>query len=133
MAQELPIYLANELKNNGCYSMAVVSAMGANPNSSIFYNNIKGKMEEAIKEINFNSLSILRPSIIEDIRNEKRFGEKMGLIIIKALNPLLLGSLKHYKSIKASYIAKTLIKCIINQKRGTTVYLSDDIKQLALE
>lgn len=129
---ELPVYLANKLKNNGCNTVAVVSAMGANPKSSIFYNNVKGQMEEAMKDINLNSLSILRPSIISGPRKEKRFGEKMGLIFMKVINPLLLGSLKNYKAIKASDIAKALVHCVINKKEGTTIYLSGEIKELAL-
>lgn len=129
---ELPVYLANKLKNYGCNTVAVVSAMGANPKSSIFYNNIKGQMEEAMKDINLNSLSILRPSIIAGSRKEKRFGEKMGLIFMTIFNPLLFGSLKHYKSIKAKDIAKALVHCVINKKEGTTIYLSEEIKELAL-
>lgn len=129
---ELPVYLANKIKNNGCNTVAVVSAMGANPKSSIFYNNVKGQMEETMKEINLNSLSILRPSIISGPRKEKRFGEKMGLIFMKVINPLLLGSLENYKSIKASDIAKALVHCVIKQKAGSTIYLSGEIKELAL-
>lgn len=129
---ELPVYLTKEFKINGCNTAAVVSAMGANPKSSIFYNNVKGQMEEALKNINFNSLSILRPSIISGPRKEKRFGEKMGLIFMTIFNPLLFGSLKHYKSIKAKDIAKALVQCVINQKTGTTIYLSGEIKELAL-
>ena len=129
---ELPVYLSNKLNENGCNTIAVISAMGANPESSIFYNNVKGQMEEALKNINFNSLSILRPSIISGPRKEKRFGEKMGLIFMTIFNPLLFGSLKHYKSIKAKDIAKALVQCVINQKTGTTIYLSGEIKEFAL-
>ncbi|MBI5540458.1 MAG: NAD-dependent epimerase/dehydratase family protein [Bacteroidia bacterium] len=129
---ELPVYLADKLINNGCNTVAVISSMGANPNSSIFYNKVKGQMEEAMKNINIKSFSILRPSIISGPRKEKRFGEKMGLIFITIFNPLLFGSLKHYKSIKAKDIAKALVHCVINQKTGTTIYLSGEIKELAL-
>ena len=128
---ELPVYLAKELNNNGCHTAAVISAMGSNASSFIFYNNIKGQMEKAMKKVNFTSLSILRPSIIAGQRNEKRFGEKMGLILMKIFNPLLLGPLNNYKSIKASDIAKALVKSIIIQKHGKTIYLSGEIKKLA--
>jgi uncharacterized protein YbjT (DUF2867 family) len=128
---ELPIYLAKELNDKGCNTVSIISAMGANASSSIFYNSVKGQMEEAIKQININSLSILRPSIIAGQRNEKRFGEKIGLVVMKVMNPLLMGSLKNYKSIKASDIAKALVNSVIIQKSGATVYLSDEIKKLA--
>jgi len=128
---ELPIYLANELKKNGCDIAAVISAMGANASSRIFYNQVKGQMEEAIKQINFNSLSILRPSLITGKRSEKRLGETIGKIIMFAINPLLIGSLKNYKSISALNIAKGLVNSVISKKAGTTIYLSDEVKKLA--
>jgi uncharacterized protein YbjT (DUF2867 family) len=128
---ELPVYLAKELNNKGCNTVSIISSMGAKASSSIFYSSVKGQMEEAVKQINFKSLSILRPSIIAGQRNEKRFGEKIGLVVMKVMNPLLIGSLKNYKSIRASDIAKALVNSAIIQKSGTTVYLSDEIKKLA--
>ncbi len=127
---KLPVYLAKELKNNGCNVAAVISAMGANAESSVFYNNTKGKMEEAMKQVNFESLSILRPSIISGPRKENRIGEKIGLFVMRFFNPLLIGSLKHYKTIQASDIAKALVKDVIVGKSGTHVFLSGEIKDL---
>jgi uncharacterized protein YbjT (DUF2867 family) len=127
---DLPVYLAKELKNNGCKTASVISSMGANAKSSIFYSRLKGQLEEALIEINFDSLSILRPSIIDGKRNEKRFGEKVGLGIMKVFDPLLFGSMRNYRSIKAVDIAKALVKCVIIQKKGATIYLSDEIKKI---
>jgi uncharacterized protein YbjT (DUF2867 family) len=129
---ELPLYLAKELKKNGCKTAAVVSAMGAKSGSSIFYNSVKGEMENAMKEVGFESLSILRPSIIEGPRKEKRTGEKIGLAVMRFFNPILMGSLKHYKTIQASDIAKALVKSVTFKKVGNTIYLSGEIKDLVL-
>ncbi len=129
---DLPVYLAKELKDNGCKTAAVISSMGAKATSSIFYSRLKGQMEEAMKQMNFDSLSILRPSIIAGKRNEKRFGETVGKGVMKVIDPLLFGSAKNYRSIRATDIAKALVKCVIVQKKGAAIYLSDEVKKLAL-
>jgi uncharacterized protein YbjT (DUF2867 family) len=94
---------------------------------------VKGEMEDAMKEVGFESLSILRPSIIDGPRKEKRTGEKIGLAVMKFFNPVMAGSFKHYKTIQASDIAKALVKSVVNKKTGTTIYLSGEIKDLASE
>lgn len=129
---DLPVYLAKELKDNGCKTATVISSMGAKAMSSIFYSRLKGQMEEALKQMNFESLSILRPSIIAGKRNENRFGETIGKGVMKVIDPLLFGSAKNFRSIPAVDIAKALVKCVIIQKKGATVYLSDEIKKLVL-
>jgi uncharacterized protein YbjT (DUF2867 family) len=126
----LPLHLAKVLHDNGCSNAAIVSAMGANNKSAIYYNRIKGLMEEGMKQTGFESLHLLRPSIIEGERLEKRSGEKLGLVVIKFLEPIMLGSWKNYRSIKASQIANGLAACILNNAKGQFTYLSESIKQL---
>lgn len=126
---ELPIHIAKNLKENGCTAAAVVSAMGANENSSFFYNRTKGQMEEAMKEVGFQSLSILRPSLIDGPRKEFRIMENLAVRVVNIINPLLTGKLKNYQSVKASSIAKKLISSVVEKKNGVQVYLSDEIKR----
>lgn len=128
---ELPLYLAKMLQREGCQTAAVVSAMGANATSTIFYNRTKGKMETGMRNIGFTSLSLLRPSIITGPRNEARIGEKIGVGIMKITGPLLMGRWKNFRAIKASNIAAALVKSVIKPKPGTTIYLSEKIKKLA--
>jgi uncharacterized protein YbjT (DUF2867 family) len=128
---ELPLYLAKMLQREGCQTAAVVSAMGANATSAIFYNRTKGKMETGMRNIGFTSLALLRPSIISGPRKEARIGEKIGVGIMKITGPLLMGRWKNFRAIKASNIAAALVKAIIKPKPGTTVYLSERVKKLA--
>lgn len=127
---DLPLSLAHHLKQNGCTRAAIVSAMGADTCSAVFYSRTKGKMETRMQTIGFESLSFLRPSLIEGDRKEMRLGESVGSAVMKVLNPLLIGPLRHYQSIDADCIAKGLVKAIISKKAGVSVYLSDDIKKL---
>lgn len=127
---ELPIELGRELKANGCHTAAVISAIGADIHSSIFYNRAKGKMEEGMRQLGFKSLSILRPSIITGKRNESRFAERIGIKVMSAAAPLMAGPIRKYRPIEAEVIAKALVKLAIEQKPGALVYESDAIQEI---
>jgi len=128
---ELPLYLAKQLQQNGCKVVSIISSMGANSSSSILYTRTKGQLEEGLKKMGFQSLSILRPSIIDGERKEKRFGEKAALWMMNLISPLLIGSWTNYKPIKASEIAQALVNLTIKSKNGTTIYPSENIKPFA--
>ena len=76
--------LANLAKQAGASKFLVVSSMGANPKSAVFYNQVKGQTEEALKIIGFDQLVILRPSLLLGKRLEFRFAEKLSSIFMKA-------------------------------------------------
>ncbi len=128
---DLPLYLAKQLQEHGCTVVSIISSMGADISSSFLYTRTKGQLEEELKKMGFQSLSILRPSIIDGERKEKRFGEKAALLVMKLISPLLIGSLANYKPIKASEIAQALVNLTLERKNGNTVYLSKTIKPLA--
>ncbi len=124
-----PIKIAQLQKNAGSKQFLVVSAMGANESSSIFYSKTKGLMEASLQKIGFDSLYILRPSFIDGERKEKRLGEKIGLIIFSIIEPLLIGPLRNYASVKASAIAACMVSKAIENKQGTFTILSGEIKK----
>jgi uncharacterized protein YbjT (DUF2867 family) len=128
---DLPLEIARALKSNGCRSAAVVSAIGAAPESRIFYNRAKGKMEEGMKRIGFESLSILRPSIIMGAREEARIAEGFGKLAMSALSPLLIGGARKYRPIEAEAIARALVKLAIESAPGTSTYESNEIEMQA--
>lgn len=108
----------------------VISALGANSNSKVFYNKVKGDMETAILAANLKQWYILQPSLIVGARNEKRFGEDSFNIFLKLINPLLIGGLKKYRSISAKQIAKALFWLAENEHPSQRI-LSDDIKNIS--
>ncbi len=124
-----PIKIAQLQKKAGSKQFLVVSAMGANANSSIFYSKTKGLMEDGLQKIGFDALYILRPSFIDGERKEKRLGEKIGLFIFAVISPLLIGPLRNYASVKASAIAACMISKAIENNKGIFTILSGEIKK----
>lgn len=108
----------------------VVSSMGANPGSKVFYSRTKGEMEEAVLDQEIPHTYILRPSLILGDRNENRFGENIGAVVLKATSALLLGKLKKYRAIKADHIAAAMIE-LAKTKPDTQILESDLIQELA--
>lgn len=70
-------------------SFVVVSAMGADSQSSIFYNRVKGETEKALREMGLRSLVIFRPGLLMGDRKEQRSGEKFFIHTMQFLKPLL--------------------------------------------
>jgi nucleoside-diphosphate-sugar epimerase len=89
-----------------------VSAMGADKNSRIFYNKVKGEVEHDLQKIPFDYLGIFRPSLLTGNRRESRLGEDLGEVGLKVLN--FIGLLKKYKPIPGVKVAK----CMIHQANG---------------
>jgi uncharacterized protein YbjT (DUF2867 family) len=128
---DYPIYFAEEGLKNGLTEYHLVSALGANSKSSNFYTKMKGETENAIKKLDISSLYIYQPSFLKGNRTEKRLGEKIALLVMKLIDPLLMGSLKKYKTIAAEVVAKAMINESIKNKKGIFVLESDKIKELA--
>ncbi|WP_417885424.1 NAD(P)H-binding protein [Zunongwangia sp.] len=126
----IPVTAAKLSAKNGVKVYTVISAMGANANSSFLYNQIKGKMENGIKQQAIPKLYILRPSLITGNRGEVRFFEKLGQSIFSVLNPLLIGKLKKYRSISAEKIAKAMLY-VANNSYSNIIIKSDEISSLA--
>ncbi len=126
----IPTKASKLAKENNIPFFAVISAMGANTESSIFYNKTKGEMENEVLAQKIEKTYVLRPSLISANRNEKRFGEDVGNAIFKLLNPLMIGSLKKYRTIKAETIAEALCKLPKMDIKGGII-LSDKIKEIA--
>ena len=73
----LPLTLAALAKRQGVKHFLCVSAMGANSNSPFFYNRLKGQLEEGLTMMGFDSLTLVRPSLLLGKHKDKRFGEEL--------------------------------------------------------
>lgn len=101
-------YIVNFAKasfDSGVKTFIVVSALGADSSSNIFYNKVKGQTEEDLKNIGFKNLYILRPSLLLGDRLENRPGEKIAQKLSYILAPFLVGPFKKIRPIKASQVA----------------------------
>lgn len=114
----IPVNAAKLAKQNNINTFIVMSSMGADAASSVFYNRIKGEMERDVLEQKITNTFILRPSLIGGEREEFRLGEKIGKVVMKIFNPFLIGDLKKYRMIHPEKIAscmQTLAKAHYNE------------------
>jgi uncharacterized protein YbjT (DUF2867 family) len=113
---------------NGVKRFLIVSAMGANAKSGIFYNRVKGEMETAVSQLNIQQIQIFRPSLLMGNRTEKRGGEKIAQVVMGGLGFLFVGPLLKYKGIHADVVAKAMIKAAKENEKGFTVFESGEMQ-----
>lgn len=126
----IPAVAAKLAKENNIQTFIVISALGANAKSKIFYNQTKGEMEYAVLNCKIPNIFILRPSLILGARNETRFGEKIAALVMKLANIFLVGKLKKYRSIKADAIA-TAMRLLAKKSNNQIIVESDYIEQIS--
>ena len=119
---DYPLQLAQIQYRGGSQQFLLVSAMGADAKSSIFYSRVKGELENALQSIGYKSLHIFRPSFIAGPRKESRTGEKIGLAIFSILSTLFIGPLKKYAHIQAEHIARAMLRTAQKNEQGTKLY-----------
>lgn len=128
---DYPVLGSKIALNNGAKYIHLVSSVGANVSSSSTYLNMKGEVEDDISKLPFQGIHFYRPSLIIGKRNESRPLERISTLIFNTINPLLMGSLKKYRSIAATDIAKAMLSQAKKEIKGIHIYQSNIIKELA--
>jgi len=126
----IPVAAAKLAKANNIKTFVAISALGADKNSKVFYNKIKGEMESAVLGLQIPKVFILRPSLIVGTRDKIRFGEVLAGVILKLTSIFLVGKLKKYRLIKAEVIA-TAMRLLDKKSYSQIIINSDIIKQLS--
>ncbi|MEO6018467.1 MAG: epimerase [Polaromonas sp.] len=120
--------MARAGRTAGAARLAVVSAMGANSHSAVFYNRVKGEMEDAVSRLGYDSVVIARPSLITgdraSLKQAQRAAEGLALKATRWLNPLLPAN---YRTVDAGDIAATLVTSIKTSRSRHHVLLSGDL------
>lgn len=129
---DYPLEIAQLALAMGAERFLVISTMGADPKSKIFYSRMKGLLEEELKKIGFKSLHIFRPSLLLGERKEFRLGESAAALISKGVPFIFIGPLKKVKPIHAQTVAKGMYKAAQNKAEGVYTYLSDEIAAMSL-
>ena len=121
--------IASAAKAAGATRLAVVSAMGADPKSGVFYNQVKGEMEAAVGALSFDCVVIARPALLAGNRNAleqpERPAEKLALVAFKLLRPLIPAN---YRAIHASSVARAMVGTLQTAGKGRLVLLSGDMQ-----
>ncbi len=128
--RNLPVKLTKHAYENGVKRVAVISSIGANESSSNYYLRIKGEMELGILDNDFETIAIMRPSLLLGERNESRFGESVSKIFMKVFGLILYGSLKKYRAIEVKDVAAAMLRIILEEK-GKIIFESDQIQKIA--
>jgi uncharacterized protein YbjT (DUF2867 family) len=127
LTPRLQVALAQISKALGAKKFLLISALGANKNSSIFYNQVKGEVEEAIQQIGFNAYHVFRPSLLLGPRKEQRSGEEAGKIFDKIFGWLV--SLK-YRPIESSKVAQAMQLFASADDAGIFIHESKEMQLL---
>ena len=118
---------AEHCKNNGVPTFVLVSAAGAKAQSKLFYNRMKGALEEAVKKLNFPRLLIFQPSILIRSNND-RGAENFSVKAIHFLNKI--GLFKHYRPMPTEVLAEKLLSAVYNSPKGTFTFTVDKIFEI---
>ncbi|HEY8994343.1 MAG TPA: oxidoreductase [Lacunisphaera sp.] len=118
-------------RRQGAGRFFVVSALGADPESRIFYNRVKGETEVALEVLGFETLAVFRPSLLLGKRQEMRPGERLMIPVFWLAEPLLLGRLRKYRAIRADVVARAMVRCSFGRGgQGLLIFPSDEIQDL---
>lgn len=107
---EIPLKVAEIAKQNGATKFILVSSLGADAKSSVFYSKVKGELEEALKKLRFDWLVVFRPSILLGDRKEVRRGEQVGRFVAEKFSFLFAGPFAKYKGTPVYLLAKKMIR-----------------------
>lgn len=94
----------------------------------LYYNKVKGEIEDTISNLNIQNLNIFCPSLLLGKRNELRLGEQAGTILAKIINPFLVGKLKKHRAIQAEIVARAMVKISLENLKGIRIIESDAIR-----
>ncbi|MET3115572.1 uncharacterized protein YbjT (DUF2867 family) [Pedobacter sp. CG_S7] len=128
---QYPIDAAWIAYSNGATQYHLVSALGANVNSKVFYSKLKGEVEKDLKAIPFKAIHIYRPSLLDGHRSENRLAERLMISIMRVINPILIGPLRKYRSINIETVAAAMLKKSLEDTKGIFIYQSDKIENIA--
>ena len=127
---EYPLALARLAKAAGAGTFVMVSALGADPKSAVFYNRVKGEVEQAIAGVGLSAAYFFRPSLLLGARAENRPVEKIGIAVGKAIAPLMIGGLRKYRPVHADTVAAAMVY-VANNTVPAGVIESDEIARFA--
>lgn len=126
--KDLVVGLARWAKAHGAQRFAVVSAIGADATSRIFYNRVKGEMEREVEAIGLHAVHIMHPSILTGPRQEKRTGERIGIMVAKAIAPLLP---QRYRPMPHDVLARAMVNAALEGAPGVHRHTYHAIVELA--
>ena len=120
-----PLEIAKRMLQNGAEKFAIVTAMGASASSFVYYNKVKGQIEDTLKSLDYQRLVIVRPSMLLGERQEKRLGETIGKVVMKSIDFL---TPKKYKAVYDKQVAAAMIHAVLTETKKLQIIESDKLQ-----
>ncbi|PUZ29546.1 semialdehyde dehydrogenase [Chitinophaga parva] len=127
---DIPVKAARFGVANGVHQYLLISSIGAGIGRASFYQRLKGEVERAVQDAGLASVQVFRPSLIMGQRGERRVMEKIFQAVWPVVSLFFWGRARKYRGIKASTIARAMVRVAQKAAPGIHVYESDAIEKL---
>lgn len=124
---DYPLQVAQLAKASGARQFALVSALGADARANVFYNRVKGELEDALQAMGFESLAVARPSLLQGNRREFRLGERLALTLARWLLPVIP---LQWRPVLADQVAAALVDAVLRPQPGLRVMANPQLLQM---
>lgn len=115
----------------GARRFLLVSALGADPASRVFYNRVKGEAEDAVKGLGFDGVALFRPSLLLGDRAESRPAERAAAVASGLLSWAMAGPLVRFRPVPADAVAAAMVAVSGGALDGVRVVENAEIHRLA--
>jgi uncharacterized protein YbjT (DUF2867 family) len=121
---DYPLRVAEQARARGAHAFVLNSAMGADVGSRIFYNQVKGRLEQDLRGLGYPSLTLVRPGLIGGERKERRTGEHLASLVLGTLGPILP---RAWRINPAERIAAAMVEAALAPRPGVHVIASAEL------
>jgi uncharacterized protein YbjT (DUF2867 family) len=117
---DYPLAVARKAREHGARHFLLVSALGADAGSRVFYNRVKGELEQALTGLGYPAMTIVRPSLLLGERRQKRPGEEFAKLFGWAVP-------RRYRPVEAKDVAAALVSAAAEDRPGRRIIESAEI------
>ncbi|HYN42835.1 MAG TPA: NAD(P)H-binding protein, partial [Thermoanaerobaculia bacterium] len=128
---EAVVGFAQLARRAGASRFLLVSALGADAQSKVFYNRTKGEAEEAVQAVGFDGVALFRPSLLVGERAESRPAERMAIVASGLFSWAMAGPLVRWKPVPAEAVAAAMVAVASGTLTGVRIVENDEIHRLA--
>jgi uncharacterized protein YbjT (DUF2867 family) len=122
---DYPLAFAKAAAANGIRSYVLCSASSANAKSRVFYSRMKGALDDAVQQLGFERVRIMRPSLLGGAREKPRAGEKLGSAMLAFFNAI--GLFRRYREIPGATVAKAMLRSSFDPGPGAKIFTLDEV------
>lgn len=121
-----PLNFAKAGLANGAKQFLIVSSMGADEKSMVYYSRVKGEIEKALSDLHYPTLIIFRPSMLAGERKNPRMGEKIGKVVMDFFAPLIPDK---YKVIAGEKVAQAMLELAQKGIKNKDIFESGSLQK----